>query len=201
MPFFCHQDDPTVQGWIDEETESEAMRDELRKLAWKANLNVGWIGAGPTRDGDKISTSGKPLFLDSVYLDCDEGDVCDDDGYFVCSCNVHDYAAFIAAANPKAVLALLDAYDKQRAQLEDERAACGERLIEVEIERDELRSILFGIATEDPRKWDPEMRGQFQEWAQNRARWALEKVDASGTAGGVMRNAELRGRPLADGPA
>jgi len=82
--------------------------DELRKLAWKANLNVGWIGAGPTRHGDMISTSDKPLFLDSVYLDCDEGEVCDDDGYFVCSCNEHDYAEFIAAASPKVVLGLLD---------------------------------------------------------------------------------------------
>ena len=91
---------------------------ELRKLAWKANLNVGWIGAGPTRHGDMISTSGKPLFIDSVYLDCDEGEVSDDDGYFVCSVQEHDYGEFIAAANPKVVLELLDRLTRYRAVME-----------------------------------------------------------------------------------
>ena len=91
---------------------------ELRKLAWKANLNVGWIGAGPTRHGDMISTTGKPLFIDRVYLDCDEGEVCDDDGYFVCSVNEHDYGEFIAAASPKVVLELLDQLTRYRTVME-----------------------------------------------------------------------------------
>lgn len=82
--------------------------DELRKLAETANRNVGWIGAGPNRHGDMIGTSDKPLFLDSVYLDCDEREIGYDDGYFVCSCNEHDYAAYIAAASPEVVLGLLD---------------------------------------------------------------------------------------------
>ena len=91
---------------------------ELRKLAGKANLGFGWIGAGPTRHGDMFSTTGKPLFIDSVYLDCDEGEVSDDDGYFVCSVQEHDYGEFIAAANPKVVLELLDQLTRYRAVME-----------------------------------------------------------------------------------
>lgn len=101
----------------------------LRKLAWKANNNVGWIGAGPTHHGDTISTSGKPLFIDSVYLDCDEGEVCGDDGYFVCSVNEHDYGQFIAAASPIVVLGLLDRIASLEAVCEQAAAAI-EYLIE-----------------------------------------------------------------------
>lgn len=81
--------------------------DELRKLAEAADLNIDWIGAGPTRHGGLISTSGKPLFIDSVYLDCDEHDV-DGDDYFVCSAGSDEYGQFIAATSPKVVLGLLD---------------------------------------------------------------------------------------------
>lgn len=94
--------------------------DELRKLAETANRNVGWIGAGPTRHGDMISTSGKPLFLDSVYLDCDEGEIGYDDGYFVCSVNEHDYAAYIAAASPKVVLELIGELEAWRCRFGDD---------------------------------------------------------------------------------
>lgn len=110
---------------------------ELRKLAWKANMNMGWIGAGPTRHGGMISTSGKPLFIDSVYLDCDEEDVCDDNGYFVCSVNEHYYGEFIAAASPKVVLELLDRIDSLQAVCEQAAGAI-EYLIERANDSDEV---------------------------------------------------------------
>ena len=81
--------------------------DELKKLAEAADLNIDWIGAGQTRHGDLISTSGKPLFIDSVYLDCDEQDV--DGDYFVCSAGSDEYGRFIAAASPRTVIRLIDA--------------------------------------------------------------------------------------------
>ena len=93
--------------------------DALRKLAEAADLNIDWIGAGPTRHGDLISTSGKPLFIDSVYLDCDEQDV-DGDDYFVCSAGSDEYGRFIAAASPRTVIRLLDdlkAAEQQRDEL------------------------------------------------------------------------------------
>lgn len=110
---------------------------ELRKLACKANLNVGWIGAGPTKHGDMISTSGKPLFIDSVFLDCDEGEIGNDDGYFVCSVNEHDYGQFIAAASPKVVLELLDRIDTLQAVCEQAAGAI-EYLIERANDSDEM---------------------------------------------------------------
>ncbi len=120
MPFLCHPDCPTVQEWIDKESEDRMEeRDALRKLAEAADLNVGWIGAGPTRHGDLISTSRKPLFIDSVYLDCDEQDV-DGDDYFVCSVGSDEYGQFIAAASPRVVIELLDdlkAAEQQRDEL------------------------------------------------------------------------------------
>ena len=118
--------------------------DELRKLAEAADLNMDWIGAGPTRHGDLISTSGKPLFIDSVYLDCDEQDV-DGDDYFVCSAGSDEYGRFIAAASPRTVLRLLD----------DLKAA--------EQQRDEL---IAGMFAEEPlRRQIAELRelGRFRE--------------------------------------
>lgn len=44
---------------------------------------------------------------------------------------------------------------------------------------DELRN----IANAKPEQWDPEMRGQFREWAQNRARAAIAAYEAK--RGGV----------------
>ena len=172
MTFFCHPDCPTVQEWIDKEPEDRMKElDALRKLAEAADLNIDWIGAGPTRHGDLISTSGKPLFIDSVYLDCDEQDV-DGDDYFVCSTGSDEYGQFIAAASPRVVLGLLDdlkAAEQQRdellagklveeplrrkiAELQEARAACGERLIEVLQERDELRDEVEYHRT-DAKKW------------------------------------------------
>jgi hypothetical protein len=43
-------------------------------------------------------------------------------------------------------------------------------------QRDELLAELRNIATANPRHWDEETRDQFQEWAQNRARAAIAKV-------------------------
>lgn len=124
MTFFCHPDCPTVQEWIDKEQEDRMKElDALRKLAEAADLNIDWIGAGPTRHGDLISTSGKPLFIDSVYLDCDEQDV-DGDDYFVCSAGSDEYGRFIAAASPRTVIRLLDdlkAAEQQRDELIDQK--------------------------------------------------------------------------------
>jgi len=44
-----------------------------------------------------------------------------------------------------------------------------------------LLDVLESIANADPSKWEPDMRDQFQQWAQNRARHTIEKVGA-GTA-------------------
>lgn len=43
-------------------------------------------------------------------------------------------------------------------------------------------AVLESIANADTSKWEPDMRDQFQQWAQNRARHTLEKVGAGGTA-------------------
>lgn len=69
---------------------------------------------------------------------------------------------------------------RERDELLEARRACGERLIEVEQQRDELRAELHRIATADPSKWEPDVRDQFQQWAQNRARYALEKSALAG---------------------
>ena len=110
----------TPQEWFDKGPEDRMKElDALRKLAEAADLNIDWIGAGPTRHGDLISTSGKPLFIDSVYLDCDEQDV-DGDDYFVCSAGSDKYGRFIAAASPRTVIRLLDdlkAAEHQRDEL------------------------------------------------------------------------------------
>ena len=45
-----------------------------------------------------------------------------------------------------------------------------------------LLDVLESIANADPRKWEPDMRDQFQQWAQNRARHTIEKVGAGDTA-------------------
>ncbi len=59
-----------------------------------------------------------------------------------------------------------------------------------EVER--LRETLVGILNANPRKWEElsEPMSEFERWAKSRANHAL-----------VPSNAELRGRPLADGPA
>jgi len=41
-------------------------------------------------------------------------------------------------------------------------------------ERGALLQELTIIATADPRKWDEDTRDQFREWAQNRARAAID---------------------------
>jgi hypothetical protein len=40
----------------------------------------------------------------------------------------------------------------------------------------ELLAELQNIANANPRKWDEEVRDQFQQWAQNRARAAIAKA-------------------------
>ena len=41
----------------------------------------------------------------------------------------------------------------------------------------ELLAELQNIANADPRNWNEEMRDQFQQWAQNRARAAIAKAE------------------------
>jgi hypothetical protein len=40
----------------------------------------------------------------------------------------------------------------------------------------DLLAELQNIANAKPKDWDPEVRGQFMEWAQNRARAAIAKA-------------------------
>lgn len=49
-------------------------------------------------------------------------------------------------------------------------------------QNERLREELRAIAQANPAKWDTEFRGQFREWAQNRARHALAAL-ASGEGG------------------
>ena len=63
-------------------------------------------------------------------------------------------AAYIAAADPDTIAALLADYDRLQRELEF-------------------------IAYANPSRWDADMRGQFQEWAQNRARAALADGEES----------------------
>ena len=59
-----------------------------------------------------------------------------------------------------------------------------------------LLDVLESIANADPRKREPDMRDQFQQWAQNRARHTIEKVGAGDTAT-EGHNAEVsRSAPL-----
>lgn len=44
---------------------------------------------------------------------------------------------------------------------------------------DELVEELKNIANANPAKWDEDTRDQFQQWAQNRARVALAKLEES----------------------
>lgn len=67
-----------------------------------------------------------------------------------------------------------------RASLGDDSAEARARLVEWAEERlareAELLAELRNIADADPSKWDEEVRGQFQEWAQSRARAAIRKA-------------------------
>ena len=47
----------------------------------------------------------------------------------------------------------------------------------LEQQRDELLGALKNIADAEPRKWEEEVRDQFQEWAQNRARHAIANAE------------------------
>jgi uncharacterized protein YukE len=61
-------------------------------------------------------------------------------------------------------------------------------LEKLKVATDELQN----IAQANPRKWDKEVRDQFQEWAQNRARHALASIEA-------MSDLAKRLRGMADG--
>lgn len=119
-------------------------RDELRKLAEAADLNIDWIGAGPARHGDLISTSGKPLFIDSVYLDCDEQDV-DGGDYFVCSAGSDEYGRFIAAASPRTVIRLLDDLKAAEQQRDELLLAMG--VLRANIDDDYYKLYIDGVLT------------------------------------------------------
>ena len=50
----------------------------------------------------------------------------------------------------------------------------------LERQRDELLEELGNIARANPKKWDEEVRDQFQQWVQNRARAAIASVKGGG---------------------
>jgi hypothetical protein len=87
---------------------------ELKKLAEAATQGP-WVAAGPSFGSDK------PQYLEEVLVDR-EGD--EDDTYTVCQApaglqyeSSHDMA-FIAAAHPAAVLAMIAEIDRLKAELE-----------------------------------------------------------------------------------
>lgn len=49
-------------------------------------------------------------------------------------------------------------------------------VVQLEQQRSRLADELRIIAEADPSKWDEDMRDQFREWAQNRARAALREA-------------------------
>lgn len=48
---------------------------------------------------------------------------------------------------------------------------------ETKVQRDELLTELKIIANADPSKWDADVKDQFQQWAQNRARAVIAKAE------------------------
>ena len=48
-------------------------------------------------------------------------------------------------------------------------------------ERDELLQELRFIADARPSTWEPDVRDQFQQWAQNRARTAISRAEKTRT--------------------
>ncbi len=54
------------------------------------------------------------------------------------------------------------------------------RFARVAAQRDQLLAEMRNIALAKPSEWDPEVRDQFQEWAQNRARAAIARVEGDG---------------------
>lgn len=54
------------------------------------------------------------------------------------------------------------------------------RFAQVAAQRDQLLAEMRNIALAKPSEWDPEVRDQFQEWAQNRARAAIARVEGDG---------------------
>jgi hypothetical protein len=76
----------------------------------------------------------------------------------------------------RAPIAVVDSGDDHHAPT---RAKAGEialQIVRAVNAHDELVAELENIANADPAKWEPDMRGQFREWAQSRARAALAKV-------------------------
>lgn len=112
------------------------------------------IAAGPTSGRWRVSNG----IVDNPRLIVE-----DDLGLPVCAMSLRGVhgdlrkmearARLIAAADPDTIAALLADYDRLQRELEF-------------------------IAYANPSRWDADMRDQFQEWAQNRARAALADGEA-----------------------
>jgi chromatin segregation and condensation protein Rec8/ScpA/Scc1 (kleisin family) len=57
-----------------------------------------------------------------------------------------------------------------------EPGSVAEYVGQLERQRDELLAELRNIADADPSTWEPDVRDQFRQWAQNRARTAIAKA-------------------------
>ena len=57
--------------------------------------------------------------------------------------------------------------------LQADNAHWQDRALGMQTERNALRAELQNIVNADPRTWQPDVRDQFQQWAQSRARAAL----------------------------
>lgn len=181
MTFFCHPDCPTVQGWIDEERTEGMHTPEPWKVDPDDRPGYEW------NNHIVSATDPNQTICFMTHDNTPENIEGEANARRIVAC-VNACKGIKTESLEMEVLSWItdetgeNPMRRERDELLEARRACGERLIEVEQERDELRAELHRIATADPRKWEVEVRDQFQQWAQNRARFALEKVGAGETA-------------------
>lgn len=171
MTFFCQPDCPTVQGWIDGErtegmhTPEPWMVDPDDRPGYEWNNHI--VSATDpnqticfmTHDNTPENIEGEANARRIVAC----VNACKGIKTESLEMEVLSWITDETGENP---------LQRERDELLEARRACGERLIEVEQQRDELRATLVRIATAKPAN-----PLQFQHWAQKAAMQAFENVD------------------------
>lgn len=85
----------------------------------------------------------------------------------------------------------LEAASGEIDRLHEQIAAARNAILREGMQRDELLAGLESIANADPRKWEPDVRDQFQQWAQSRARHTIEGAGARRAI--TTHNAKVKG--------
>lgn len=98
--------------------------------------------------------------------------------------DLSEFNALVEYGEPGAVAEYVAALLTERAALRQERDEAREDHFRVNQERltleaslATLRAELENIANANPSTWEEDVRDQFQQWAQNRARLAIAKVE------------------------